>query len=811
MGLGDALTKPPRDEEERRPDLFEASGEEPGISAVDKVELPPEEARRQRIRIAIAVVVAIAVVWFLVMLVQRLAYETAFRSAVEDVAEEGRPEEVEEALTFATEEAHPELRARLLGRAGLDGDLDKLAEAKRMLEGQAANTDPDLRIARVYVALADGDPARALAEAQRAGEFGVQAAEFLRARALTLIANGKWAAALNDVHAAIELRDDAAQPAALSALITGELHGPARGLTVYSELPAALRKSPPGLVARARLELASGAFAKAGEVATELAQDDETTPTEQAWAQVILGRVAYERGDLKGARAALLAASSLELKGDERLVLQIAQLCLSLGDTARAEQVLKRLSEGPSSDLSGRVNTLGWWLGQSGKVTAGMDVIKASKAGASSADNGFASFVLAQLKDGARSADTRNQARAHYAQAAKSSLWRLDALKSRATFELSEGDAEAALRVAKQGLESHPGHPLLVEPAVQAYLALGNRDQALAMAKSGIEIGATEPSAHATLALAKLELGDYDAALQGFTKAAELDPSSAQWQAMRGEAARRAASTTAAREAYQKSLALDAAHPVALVGMLTLDLGAGDLEAAGKTLEQIDAVDAFTPRLDAERTQYLVRTGAGAAGLNAVRAALSRAKKDASLRLAAGRLYLQAEQYSRAAATFRRARKLGADARRTHVLSALAYAYAKKFRTANKSLDAAAEEKSSDPELDAWVRVVRAREELADDRNFAAASQAGRAAKLAPDDADVRLAQALVEEARGGQPLPHLRAAASASIPMPLAAGHAALKLGPAAEGCTMAKQYIRAAPRGQLARDVRDILKQCR
>ena len=797
-------------EPEDKPDLFETSGQAPGISAIEEVKLPPEEIRRQRIRLAIAAVVGIIVIWFVVMLVQRLIYETTFRSAVDAVSEEGRPDKIDEALSFADKESYPELRARLLARAGLDGDLEKLAEARELLAGQPADADPDLRIAKVYVLLADGDPAAALTEARRPGEFGVEAAEFLRARALALVANGQWDAALNDVQAALELRDDTVQTAVLSARIMAELHGPDRGLAVLNELPRSIQKSIPGELTRARLKATQGELERAGELAQELIEDDDTTQAERAWSHALYGRAAFDRGDLKGARAALAQAAGPELRGDEALVLQIGQLALLVDDNAQAEQVLQRLNAGPSSDLPQRANTIAWWLAQSGQAQRGANTLKSAGIGRSSDLSPFGAFVLARVKEGSRGAETRQQARALYAQATSSTTWDLPAFVWRAAFEIDQGDTEAALRVAKKGLETHPNHPLLIERAVEAYLSVDKKDDALALAKEGVRAHAEEPSTHAMLGATELELGNFDAAIASFAKAAELDPTHAEWPAMRGEAARRAGKTDEARQAYEKALGL-AENATALVGMLTLDLDADDLESAGKVLARIDDANASTERLDAERTRYLVRTGAGMAGVSAVRGALSRAKRDAGLHLAIGRLYLQGEQYSRAALSFRQARRVGADAKRAHVMTALAQAYGRKFKSALKSLESADEAGGSDAQLTAWARVVRAREELANDRKYAAGSQAGRAAKLAPKDADVRLIQAEVAEARGENAASHLRAAANAMVPMPPAAGYLAIKLGPNVEGCEMARRYLRAAPRGKIQREVREVQKQCK
>ena len=80
-----------------------------------------------------------------------------------------------------------------------------------------------------------------------------------------------------------------------------------------------------------------------------------------------------------------------------------------------------------------------------------------------------------------------------------------------------------------------------------------------------------------------------------------------------------------------------------------------------------------------------------------------------------------------------------------------------------------------------------------------------------PDDADVHLLQADIEEDRERSPEEPLRKAANAPVPMPIAAGRLATLLGPTEEGCEMAARYLGANRTGKIASRVRDVSRQCK
>jgi tetratricopeptide (TPR) repeat protein len=201
-----------------------------------------------------------------------------------------------------------------------------------------------------------------------------------------------------------------------------------------------------------------------------------------------------------------------------------------------------------------------------------------------------------------------------------------------------------------------------------------------------------------------------------------------------------------------------------------------------------------------------------------MRNAVGRHKNNVPLRLAGARLYLQAEDYARAGSYFQRAKRNGADARLAETALALAQIYGRRKLGAEKSLERAAAAVDAEgnplkagPQVQVWELMVKARLALADEKRGLAVRYGKQALELMPDDADVHLLQADIEEDRERSPEEPLRKAANAPVPMPIAAGRLATLLGPTEEGCAMAARYLKANRTGRLASRVRDVSRQCK
>ncbi|MGB5266101.1 MAG: hypothetical protein WBN30_05915, partial [Polyangiales bacterium] len=223
-------------------------------------------------------------------------------------------------------------------------------------------------------------------------------------------------------------------------------------------------------------------------------------------------------------------------------------------------------------------------------------------------------------------------------------------------------------------------------------------------------------------------------------------------------------------------------------------------------------------RADEQRVRYLVLTGAGQSGMSTIRNAISRHPKNVALRLAGARVSLQAEDYVRAGTYYQQAKRNGADPRLADTALALSQLYGRRKLGAENSLERALEAVDPDgnrlkasPQVQVWELIVRARLALADEKRGLAVRYAAQALQLMPDDADVHLLRADIEEDRERSPEAPLRKAANAKISMPVAAGRLAVLLGPTEEGCAMAVRYLKANRSGKLASRARDLSRQCK
>ncbi|MDH3729231.1 MAG: hypothetical protein OER77_16995, partial [Myxococcales bacterium] len=351
-------------------DLFKVDEATPSISPVEKIVLPPEEALKRRIqRLALAGVAAV-IFFYIGHLVLGWIHERRLAAALDDVIDDSSPATIESALTLLRDDPTGAVRARLLATAALGGDQARLQEAEALLAEADHGNDPDARIARVYTLLARGDARGAHAEAERPAKYGDQAAAFLRGRAMIAMARGQSAQALKDAQSAVEMRPGAPEPAALLALVTAKTDGPDAALAV---LDAADEQTPATRIARARIVgLQQGNAEEALSLTERVRDDSDATVVQKAWADLIEGVLAYRRGAIGAAYAHARAAAEPEVQVDEPLTVGTAQLLLALGRASEARQLLRRLSSGPSADLSKRAHVIAWWYAQAGDLKAGL-------------------------------------------------------------------------------------------------------------------------------------------------------------------------------------------------------------------------------------------------------------------------------------------------------------------------------------------------------------------------------------------------------------------------------------------------------
>lgn len=798
-------------------DLFKVENATPSLAPVDRIVLPPEEALKRRIRRVIAACIAAVIFFFFVHMVLGWIHAARLASALDDVIDDGSPDTIDKALTLLRDDPHDSVRARLFATAALGGDHDKLVAAEALLAKSPVQDDPDQRIARIYTFLAEGDARAAHAETERAAKYEDQADAFLQGRALTAAARGQWAQAIPDAQTVVASRPGAPEPAALLARIKGEIDGPESALAVLDGVES---ETSATRIARARIVgLLQNNASEGLALADEVLSDDDASVVHKAWAHLITGVLAYRRGAIGAAYEHARAAAEPELFVDEPLLVGTAQLFLALGRTAEAKRLLQRLSSGPSADLFTRAHVIAWWYAQSGDTGAGLATLNGAGFGPESeARPAFRALVLAELLKDSKRAGERDRAISLYKEAAGDPHWVVPASNGLSNALLEAGSTEEALAVLQAGLSAAPNHLTLVDTAARTYLDAGRISEAERLTSAALAAFDSEGWAHGSHARVLLAESEPAKAVGELDRAVELSPEDASLYALRGDATREIEARDAAKASYEKALQLDPEQTRALSGFVALLLDMGELDRAAVIIAQMDSTKVRDLRADEQRVRYLVRTGAGQSGVTTMRSAVDRHRSNAALRLAGARVYLQAEDYARAGAYFQHAKRNGADARLTETALALTQIYGRRTLGAEQSLQRAAEAVGANgnpleaaPQVRVWELIVKARLALADDKRGLAARYGTEAAELMPEDADVHLLLADLEEARERSPEESLRLAANALVPMPVAAGRLATLLGPTEEGCAMAARYLKANRIGRLANRVRDVSRQCK
>lgn len=797
-------------------DLFKVEEATPSIAPVDKIVLPPAEALKRRIRRFIAAGIAAVVLFLIGHMIMGWIHEARLTSALDEVINDASPDTIETALGLMRNDPDASVRARLLATGALGGDREMLAKAEALLEESPEQNDPDQRIARIYAFLAEGDARAAHAEAERPAKYTDQADAFLLGRAMTAMARGQWTHAQADAEQVVESRPGAPEPAAMLARITSRTETPEAAIGV---LDAVSQETAATKIARARiLGLLQDDADQALELTSDVLDDDDAAPVHRAWAHLIEGTLAYRRGAIAEAYVHARAATEPELLVDEPLLVGSAQLMLALGRSSEARRLLKRLSSGPSADLFNRAHVIAWWYAQMGDMRAGLATLNGAGFGPEKeAKPAFRALVIAELLQSSPRSAERKRAMALYEEAAADPQWGVAASNALATVLLEEGNGEEAIGVLRTALAAHPNHLTLVDTAARAQISEAQLAEAEKVTSAALTAFDGEGWAHGSHARVLLAKGDSNAALSALDRAVELSPGDATLYALRGDAARAVDSRDAAKASYEKALQLDPAEPRALSGFVALLIDVEDFPRAGEIIAQMDKAKVRDLRADEQRVRYLVRTGAGQSGVPSMRDAVSRHKNNAALRLAGARVYLQAEDYTRAATYVQQAKRSGADARLAETALALVQLYGRRKLGAENSLERALEAVDAEgkplkagPQVQVWELIVKARLALADEKRGLAVRYAKQAMQILPDDADIHLLQADIEEDRERSPEAPLRKAATVPVPMPVAAGRLAVVLGPTEEGCEMAARYSKANRNGKYANRARDVKRQC-
>lgn len=793
-------------------DMFRMGGEVRTIPKVKEVLLPPEEILKQRVRRIAAAIAAVLTTLFVVWLALKLMHLSEVEQAVLSASDDGRLAEAEAAVALIADDDLPALTARLRAVSALAGQQEDIAAIQALAESADVEDEDEATeraIALTYLSLIAGDPHAAIEAAGPLAPQGDYAAEAAHAKALSALSVGDLEHALVQATVAQQLRPEAPRHAALLARVLGRRGDVDEALSALGALPAAAQEAPSAQLASARVRAAA---AREPELATRGAQsvlaDEDASPSEKAWAQLVTSIVAARAGDRLGANAAADLAELAPPPGDEAFAVALAEVRLTSSDLEGARRAQARIPSDYSTDPQRRARLTAWTALDAGDTTAASASLGQAGAGPDT------SLLMGRLARAGRQFDL---ARQHFAVAVSDPRIVLRARAELANLEISEGQAAAAVAAIAPALETDATHPLVAPIAVEAYLAAEDLDRAMSLADAALSAHPNEPSILLAKGHAHMAREQWAEALPHLRRAIEADATDADSQGDRGECARETGAADEARAAYSAALAIDEAHRVALVGVWLLDLEARDPAAAVASLARIDAVDLEGDDIELARARTLVLSGAGFSGATVLRRALRGMRGVHELRTAMGELYLQAEQYTPSVRMFDAAVRMGADERSSMVARGIAYIRLRRLRQATESLARARElaEEAGGPDsgsvlLRARTAVLEGRIHYFHGHNGPARAAAELALGLDEASTDAHLLLAELALRTGADPVPHLVAAVEGPGSSPTAAGTLARRRGPSAEGCELARHYRRAAPRGEIASQIREFIRDC-
>lgn len=777
------------------------------IPVMTEIPLTRREIRARKVRRVMYVVAAIVAAITALLIALHLFHVAAVEAAMLKVGDDGRPSSVAAALETIGDddsEADRALRARLHAQAELAGLEDHGARVAPLLEGLRLTGDEGANqlIAEAYHALAALTPIDASEKVGQLVPVGTFAGEIAYAKALAALCVGNVAVAAEAIGTALEARPDAPRYLTLSAQVMARQGDAAAALARLSAVPADARTSEVAM-AEARLQWELNADAAAtNRLADGILADADATPREKAWAGLLKARASAEAGERATARQGATEAEASAPPGDEAFLLTLAETFLRIDAAADGQRVLDRWTAPVSSNAGRRDQAIAELSLLRGDVERAGQLLRGAPEGPRT------TLLAARRQHQRRQAD---DARRLYGRAIEAPATRLAAVVGLATLELESGRAAAALEALRPLLADHPNHPELVWALVEARIAEGNVDGALAAADEALAVHPRSARLMSAKAHAQMAREQWDEALATLRAALEIDPHDADLHGDRGVAARRAGHQDEARAAFDEALRLDELHGSSLVGLLHLDLAAGNLDASRATLDKIDRAGLSSLEIDRLRARFLVMDVAGQDGVRTVREALRRSEDDRELNYAMGMLYMQAEQWLRAVTAFSRAADEGdVDAL---VRKTFAQVRARLEGPAQETMDAITEATRDDPMEDRLRSVyTAARGRLAWQRRRRsnAVQLARRALELDSGNGEAHLLLADYADVNDLDTTAHLEAAATAREPQPIAMARLSLGRALGEESCDLARRYRRAAPRGAWIRLINDRLRRC-
>jgi len=774
------------------------------IPKLETVPETPEEKRRRRLVRITTVVTAAVLLAITVVALLWIRHAAVLEDAVLAADDDGRSASLDEAIALLEDEggtAADGLRARLLAVAVLEHRRPEPPELAALLASLAEGGEEPVsaKIARTYLALVHGSPSEAVAAAGTYVPAGDYAAEATHAQALAALGVGELHQALDRAQLAVREREGAPRHVALLGLILARVNGPEEGLA------ALVGDSPAVRIARARVLFEVHARREDAVAEARAVLDaPDAIDAEKGWAHLLLAVAAIDDYALTQATEHIGQAKELRPVADESFVLLLVPALIELGSVDDAAEEFGRLP----GDFS---ISAGWRF----QVAAELALARGDATRAEAALRDASEDAGTALLHG-RLAELRGQhddARRRYAEAARDERYRKEASTRVAAMELGLGRVDEALAALEPVFAEARNDPQGIRIAVSAWIAKSNPARAMRLVQGGLRQRPADPRLLAAKADVEMATEQWQAAVETLRAAIEHEPRVAELQAKLGDAEWKVGRPNEARDAYERARALAPQNPMALVGLLRLAVEARDVAAAREALERVDEARISTSEVDRARAQFLMLDGAGAGGVITVRRAiLQRNAQDPLMWLALGDLNVQAELYGAAAGAYNRALEYAPGDTRALLGLTLVQIRTRRTAPAVRSLEDAVRAASDpSPELQVEIGYVRAALRLGEGRNAVARSLAEEVLRADPHYGPAHLILADVAAEMNRDATVHLRAAVAGRPVPPDAVGGLAVTLGPTPEGCTLARRFRAASPRGRYGPRVAELIARCR
>lgn len=791
-------------------DLFGIHGPTSTIPPVEKILVPPEEIRKQRIRWLLVVVAALALVGLTIKGVRHWIWLSDVGVAVYEASASGRPAAIDRALLLVDAKRSPGLDARLRAMAMLSGMkadgiqslIDRADEADR-------NERLDARLAKLYLAVASGDQDAALATAASIRPAGNTGAEVAYAKALVGLSVGDLAHARAMGAESVRRSLGTPRHAALLVVILGRAGTLDEVQSVVASVDPSMRQTASLNVAQARVLLDYGEHREAMRLARSVANDPEATPSERAWAHLIRATVAADGGLRDHALAAAFDAEAASPPGDESFRLGLAETFLRVGDVEWAVKVRLRLPKRYSTNPERRNHLDAAIAFDKGLYKAALQAL------ANESTSPQAEFLRGRVFE--RQGRTREAVRA-FQRAAKDPRVGARARVRWAAVELLEGSATSAMKAIAPVLEELEGHPEFAPIAVDVFLAKGDREEANRIAAGVLALHPRDPRALGAAARVHIASEEWEQAVTLLQASLRADPDNVAGQTDLGRAAEALGTYDVARRAYETALRLEPSNREALVGVLGLYVLLEDPIAANDTLARLESIDERSRDVELLRAHTLVLNGQGHRGILRLQPAMSSRDRGGELYRALGELSLQAELYKGAAKYFETAARLGANPIKVAALIAQAHALDGNLSKADiameqldRALSSADAKRGLSRAWEARLDAIRAWVEWAAGRSAEAERLARSALGKDSSSTDAHWLLSLTSAASPAEAKEHRYRAASGPRPVTDAVGMLALDAGQTETGCALARNYIWTAPKGRKAKQLRQDLRTCR